>query len=88
MDQGPLNYTHLPLIVLSPSSGPLTRLGTSRELQGQIEAISGALFDPPANLVEESNSNENGPKISLTIRTDGADPPPPYGQPDCKILVF
>ena len=27
-------------------------------------------------------------KILLTVRADRADPPPPYGQPDRKILVF
>ena len=32
----------------------------------------------------------NGSKFSnlLTVRADGAGPPPPYGQPDCKIYVF
>ena len=31
-----------------------------------------------------------GPKFShlLTVRAEGADPPPPYGQPDCKNTVF
>ena len=39
--------TQLPLIGLSPFPGPLTRLGASRELRSQIEAISGADFDLP-----------------------------------------
>ena len=31
-----------------------------------------------------------GPKFShlLTVRAEGADPPPPYGQPDRKNTVF
>ena len=56
-----------------------------------------SMFETPYNEIKcvlstkESDFNgKNGSKFShlLTVRADGANPLPPYSQPDCKISVF